>query len=126
MTSRWRRCSAWSDGSPPKESGVIWISHRLGEVAELGDVVTVLKEGRTVATELPPDTPVDTLIRHMVGGRMEALFPDRRPSREATVLEVRGLTRAPDVYDASFDAARGRDPRPGRAGRLGSHRAACA
>src|SRR5215217_309219 len=39
--------------------GVIWISHRLGEVGQLGDVVTVLKEGRTVATELPPDTPVD-------------------------------------------------------------------
>ena len=101
--------------------GVIWISHRLGEVAELGDVVTVLKEGRTVATELPPDTPVDTLIRHMVGGRMEALFPDRGPFREETVLEVRGLTRTPDVYDASFDAARGRDPRPRRAGGFGSY-----
>ena len=82
--------------------GVIWISHRLGEVAELGDMVTVLKEGRTVATELPPDTPVDTLIRHMVGGRMEALFPDRGQFREETVLEVRGLTRTPDVYDASL------------------------
>jgi ribose transport system ATP-binding protein len=87
--------------------GIIWISHRLGEVAQLGDVVTVLKEGQTVATELPPDTPVDTLIRHMVGGRMEALFPDRRQSGEATVLEVRGLTRAPDVNDASFDLHEG-------------------
>jgi ABC-type multidrug transport system ATPase subunit len=68
--------------------GIIWISHRLGEVSELGDVVTVLKEGRTVATELPPDTPIDTLIRHMVGGRMEALFPERRPFQEKTVLEA--------------------------------------
>jgi ribose transport system ATP-binding protein len=87
--------------------GIIWISHRLGEVAELGDVVTVLKEGRTVATELPPDTPVDTLIRHMVGGRLEALFPDRRPSGEATVLEVKGLSRHPDVHDASFELHEG-------------------
>ena len=87
--------------------GIIWISHRLGEVAELGDVVTVLKEGRTVATELPPDTPVDTLIKHMVGGRMEALFPERRPSRETTVLEVHGLSRTPDVHDASFDLQEG-------------------
>jgi ribose transport system ATP-binding protein len=47
--------------------GIIWISHRLGEVRQLGDRVTVLKEGRTVATELAPDTPVDTLIGHMVG-----------------------------------------------------------
>ena len=100
--------------------GVIWISHRLGEVAELGDVVTVLKEGRTVATELPPDTPVDTLIRHMVGGRMEALFPDRRPSGEGTVLEVRGLTRTPDVYDASFTLREGEIL--GLAGLVGSGR----
>jgi ribose transport system ATP-binding protein len=100
--------------------GIIWISHRLGEVAELGDVVTVLKEGRTVATELPPDTPVDTLIRHMVGGRMEALFPERGPSREATVLEVRGLTRSPDVSDASFTLREGEIL--GLAGLVGSGR----
>ena len=102
--------------------GIIWISHRLGEVRQLGDRVTVLKEGRTVATELPPDTPVDTLIGHMVGGRMETLFPDRKPPREATVLQVRGLTRAPDVYDASFDLREGEIL--GLAGRLGPHRAA--
>jgi ribose transport system ATP-binding protein len=100
--------------------GVIWISHRLGEVAELGDLVTVLKEGRTVATELPPDTPVDTLIRHMVGGRMEALFPDRGPFREETVLEVRGLTHTPDVYDASFALREGEIL--GLAGLVGSGR----
>jgi ribose transport system ATP-binding protein len=100
--------------------GVIWISHRLGEVAEIGDVVTVLKEGRTVATELPPDTPVDTLIRHMVGGRMEALFPDRKPIRDTTVLEVRGLNRPPDVHDASFDLHEGEIL--GLAGLVGSGR----
>ena len=100
--------------------GIIWISHRLGEVRQLGDRVTVLKEGRTVATELPPDTPVDTLIGHMVGGRMETLFPDRKPPREATVLQVRGLTRAPDVYDASFDLREGEIL--GLAGLVGSGR----
>jgi ABC-type multidrug transport system ATPase subunit len=103
--------------------GVIWISHRLGEVAELGDMVTVLKEGRTVATELAPDTPVDTLIRHMVGGRMETLFPERRPHQEKTVLEVHGLTRTPDVHDASFTLREGEIL--GLAGLVGSgsHRA---
>src|SRR5215216_6136750 len=88
--------------------GVIWISHRLGEVAEIGDVVTVLKEGRTVATELPPDTPIDTLIRHMVGGRMETLFPDRKPPREAIVLQVRGLTRPPTSTTPPSICARAR------------------
>jgi len=100
--------------------GIIWISHRLGEVGALGDVVTVLKEGRTVATELPPDTPIDTLIGHMVGGRMDALFPDRGPFRETTVLEVRGLTRPPDVYDASLTLHEGEIL--GLAGLVGSGR----
>ena len=100
--------------------GIIWISHRLGEVRQLGDRVTVLKEGRTVATELPPDSPVDTLIGHMVGGRMETLFPDRKPPREAIVLQVHGLTRAPDVYDASFDLREGEIL--GLAGLVGSGR----
>jgi ribose transport system ATP-binding protein len=100
--------------------GVVWISHRLGEVTEIGDVVTVLKEGRTVATKLPPNTPVETLIGYMVGGRMEALFPDRQPHGEATVLQVRGLTRPPDVYDASFTLRQGEIL--GLAGLVGSGR----
>jgi ribose transport system ATP-binding protein len=100
--------------------GIIWISHRLGEVQRLGDQVTVLKEGRTVATELPPDTPVDTLIGHMVGGRMEALFPDRKPPRETAVLQVRGLARPPDVQDASFSLREGEIL--GLAGLVGSGR----
>jgi ribose transport system ATP-binding protein len=100
--------------------GIIWISHRLGEVRQLGDRVTVLKDGRTVATELPADTPVDTLIGHMVGGRMEALFPDRKPPREATVLQVQGLTRTPDVNDASFTLREGEIL--GLAGLVGSGR----
>ena len=53
-----------------------------------------------MAAELPPDTGRHPHQEHMVGGRMEALFPGRKPFREATVLQVRGLTRA-DV-DASF------------------------
>jgi ABC-type sugar transport system ATPase subunit len=56
----------------------------------------------------------------MVGGRMEALFPDRRPAGEATVLEVRGLRRPPDVYDASFDLHEGEIL--GLAGLVGSGR----
>jgi ribose transport system ATP-binding protein len=100
--------------------GIIWISHRLGEVRQLGDLVTVLKDGRTVATELPADTPVDTLIGHMVGGRMEALFPDRKPPREATVLQVQGMTRTPDVNDASFTLREGEIL--GLAGLVGSGR----
>jgi ribose transport system ATP-binding protein len=100
--------------------GIIWISHRLGEVASLGDTVTVLKDGRTVATELPADTAVETLIGHMVGGRLEALFPDRQPPGEDVVLEVSGLTRAPAVQEASLTVRAGEIL--GLAGLVGSGR----
>ena len=57
--------------------GVIYISHRLDEVKRIGDRVTVLSDGRTVAVGLPADTPQDELVEHMVGRKVEQLFPER-------------------------------------------------
>ncbi|MGH9243376.1 MAG: sugar ABC transporter ATP-binding protein [Acidimicrobiales bacterium] len=93
--------------------GVIYISHRLHEAARIGDTITVLKDGRTVAHGLPPATPAAELVRLMVGRDLEAVFPDR-PTTQATaaegrrpVLRVDGLTRAPFVQDVSFDVDEG-------------------
>ena len=87
--------------------GVIYISHRLDEVRRIGDRVTVLSDGRTVATGLPSDTPADDLVQHMVGRKVDQLFPDRAIAGEQVLLEVRGLTRAPDVKDVSFELRAG-------------------
>ena len=58
---------------------VVYISHRLEEISEIGDRVTVLKDGRTVATDLPArDTPTAELIRRMTGRVIEYVFPPRR------------------------------------------------
>jgi ribose transport system ATP-binding protein len=87
--------------------GVIYISHRLDEVNRIGDIVTVLKDGRTVARDLPPTTPADDIVAHMVGGRPEALYPDRLPGGGDVLLEVRDLSRAGGpgalpLHDVSF------------------------
>ena len=82
--------------------GVIYISHRLDEVRRIGNRVTVLSDGRTVATGLPADTSPDVLVEHMVGRKVAQLFPERAPGGDAPVLEVRGLRRAPDVKETSF------------------------
>jgi len=100
--------------------GVVWISHRLGEVTEIGDVVTVLKEGRTVATELPPNIPVETLIGYMVGGRMEALFPDRQLARRGNRSSGTRSDATPRRLRRLLHLASGRDP--GLAGLVGSGR----
>jgi ribose transport system ATP-binding protein len=81
--------------------GVIYISHRLDEVKRIGDRVTVLSDGRTVAVGLPPDTPPDKLVEHMVGRKVEQLFPDRHKSNGTVLLEVRGVA-LPPVKPSSF------------------------
>jgi ribose transport system ATP-binding protein len=82
--------------------GVIYISHRLDEVRRIGDRVTVLSDGRTVATGLPADTPTDVLVEKMVGRKVEQLFPARPQSSGKPVLEVRDVSRAPEVKPTSF------------------------
>jgi ribose transport system ATP-binding protein len=87
--------------------GVIYISHRLDEIPRIGDRVTVLSDGRTVATGLPADTPHDTLVERMVGRKVDQLYPERPRGRGEVLLEVTGLTRLPDVRDASLQVRAG-------------------
>jgi ribose transport system ATP-binding protein len=74
---------------------VVYISHRLEEIREIGDRITVLKDGRTVATGLPvADTATAELIRLMTGRSIEYVFPPRPDARRPDarpVLEVRDL-----------------------------------
>ena len=77
---------------------VVYISHRLEEIREIGDRLTVLKDGRTVATGLAvADTPTSELIRLMTGRSIEYVFPPRPETardRGEPVLEVRDLSLA--------------------------------
>ncbi len=79
---------------------VVYISHRLEEIRRIGDVVTVLKDGRTVATDLPArSTPTRDVVRLMTGRNVEYVFPPRRPvgteaDQAAEVLRVEGLSLA--------------------------------
>ena len=102
---------------------VVYISHRLEEIREVGDRVTVLKDGRTVATDLPAkDTATADLIRLMTGRDIEYVFPER-PAPDpaaATVLEVQGLGLAKTFADVSFSVKAGEIV--GLAGLVGSGR----
>ncbi|HYZ92392.1 MAG TPA: sugar ABC transporter ATP-binding protein [Actinomycetota bacterium] len=100
--------------------GVVYISHRLDEVARIGDRVTVLKDGRTVQSGISPRTSARELVRAMVGRRLDHMFPKRKPATKKVVLRVEGLTREPDVHDISFDVRAGEIV--GIAGLVGSRR----
>ncbi|MEU4679820.1 sugar ABC transporter ATP-binding protein [Micromonospora sp. NPDC023737] len=85
---------------------VIYISHRLEEIREIGDRVTVLKDGGTTAANLPArDTPTRELVNRMTGRTIEYVFPERPTgtgAAEADLLVVEGLTRAGEFADVSL------------------------
>jgi ribose transport system ATP-binding protein len=88
--------------------GLVYITHRLAEVQRIGDRVTVLRDGQTVASGLDAKTlDPRELVRLMVGRSLEQVFPDRAQEVAEPVLAVRNLTRKPDVYDVSFEARAG-------------------
>ncbi|MGD0574976.1 MAG: sugar ABC transporter ATP-binding protein [Anaerolineales bacterium] len=86
---------------------VLYISHRLDEVFEVADRITVLKDGQLVGTVRPQETDQGRLIKMMVGRTLSEIYPRRNGKRGETVLEVRGLARTGDFEDISFALARG-------------------
>jgi len=72
--------------------GVIYISHRLSEVFDLADRVTVFKDGRLVSTCATADITPNELIRRMVGRPLKELFPERRRTIGEPVLEARTVS----------------------------------
>jgi ABC-type sugar transport system ATPase subunit len=95
-----------------KGSGLIFVSHRLEEVLEITDRVTVLREGRTVLASRATTTLNQAdLIRHMVGQELGNIFTTRATEKSATaapiVLEVKRLVAPPLVRDVSFSVHEG-------------------
>ncbi len=86
---------------------VIYISHRLEEIFELADRVTVLRDGAVVSTKLINEVTRDTLIRDMVGRQMTDVFPPRESSIGKTLLEVKGLQREGVLMDINLTVKRG-------------------
>ncbi len=88
--------------------GIVYISHRLDEMAEIVDRVTILRDGRHVSTDDFAATSIDEIVARMVGRSLDEKFPERtsRPSDEV-ILSVRGLTRTGVFSDVSFDLRRG-------------------
>src|ERR1044071_1918422 len=92
-----------------KEKGVsiVYISHRMEELFEIGDRVTVLRDGRSVGTFDVRETDKFELIRLMVNRDLTELFPKEHAERGAEVLRVEGLTTRSGLRDVSFTLHKG-------------------
>jgi ribose transport system ATP-binding protein len=91
---------------------VVYISHRLDEIRRIGDVVTVLKDGRTVSTGLPAaTTPTAQLVSLMTGRTVEYLFPPRPTGSERKLgdelLRVENLSLKGAFEEVSFSVRAG-------------------
>jgi rhamnose transport system ATP-binding protein len=86
--------------------GVLFVNHRLEEVFELSDRVTVLRDGRLVVTAPSAGLTPRDLIRHMVG-RDVAMFPKSVATPGEVLLEVEELSRAGEFEDVSFTVRTG-------------------
>ena len=102
---------------------VVYISHRLEEIRQIGDRISVIKDGRSTASGLlVKDTPTRELIRLMTGRDVENVFPDRVPvaADAPVVLEVDNLSVRGVFEPLSFTVRAGEVV--GLAGLVGSGR----
>ena len=85
---------------------VIYISHRLEEIFEISDRVTVLRDGRTIRTDATADLDEDTIVSSMVGRTIDTIFPKREVEIGETILHVDGLS-GNGFRDVSFSLRKG-------------------
>jgi ribose transport system ATP-binding protein len=86
---------------------VVYITHRLDEVYRIGKRVTVLRDGKQVATSLLSDVTVDGLVRLMANRDLTEHFPKRRVEPGAELLRVEGLGRSGVLHDINFNVRAG-------------------
>lgn len=88
--------------------GIIYISHKMEEILRISDEITVMRDGRHVATELSENMSMEKIIKLMVGRELTERFPQKRNERGEEVLKIEGLsTRYAPIRDVSFSVRSG-------------------
>ncbi|MGE4549273.1 MAG: sugar ABC transporter ATP-binding protein, partial [Intestinibacillus sp.] len=87
--------------------GIVFVSHKLEELFELCDRVTVIRDGEHIWTKNVTDTNNDDLINGMVGRSLENQFPKEFGTKGGCALQVEHLEEGGVLHDVSFEAYRG-------------------
>ena len=89
--------------------GIVYVSHRLEEIFEIADRVTILKDGQVVGTSLVGEITREEMITRMVGRRLSQIYPARRtvPADGPDILTVRNLQAGPRVRNVSLSVKAG-------------------
>lgn len=84
--------------------GIVFVSHKLEELFELCDRVTVIRDGEHIWTKKVTETNNDDLINGMVGRTLDNLFPKEFGKKGECILKVENLQEGGVLYDVSFEA----------------------
>ncbi len=90
-----------------KKVAIIYISHRLEEIFEICDTVTILKDGEWIDSSNVSDTDQDSLINKMVGRNISEMYDISHQTPGKEVLAVKNLCRKGKFTDISFDVRAG-------------------
>lgn len=72
--------------------GIVYITHKLDEIFEIGDKATILRDGRTISTHDVRELTKPQIIAKMVGREMTEVYPPRHNTAGEVIMEVKGLT----------------------------------
>lgn len=102
--------------------GMIYISHKMEEILQISNDVTIMRDGKWIATKAASDLTTDEIIKLMVGRSLTDRFPPKTNEVGSVLMEVKGLTGKymPGCIDASFTLKKGEIL--GVAGLVGSRR----
>ena len=90
------------------ETGLIFITHRMPELTELTDRISVLRDGKYIGTVETAATPMSEVVKMMVGREVPAdARPTTKPLSDEAVLRVENLSTVKAVHDVSFEVKKG-------------------
>lgn len=90
-----------------KGVGIVYITHKMDELFEIADELTVFRDGQYVGTEPASDVTKDDVIRMMVGREITDMFPKIECEIGDVTLEVKNLSNGRHFKDVSFELRRG-------------------
>lgn len=89
-----------------KGVAIIFVSHKLNEIFEISDNITVLRDGQYVATEKTAEMTTDKLISMMVGREIQDIYPPHETNIQETFFEANHIS-SDRVHDVSFHLKKG-------------------
>lgn len=101
-------------------TGIIYVSHRMNEIGQIADRITVLRDGKTVNTSIMMGLATEEIVRMMAGGLVAGDFKRTESSEKSTAVKIRGLCTKELLRDINFDIRYGEIL--GIAGLIGSGR----